>query len=109
VEVALSARKHGVDYEDMLHALRNPVRAFEAEPEGLLVIGPSRDGQLDARDLREVPIEDLRAITSLAATIREADAALSGAVERARRDGHTWSQIGTALGVSKQAAQQRFD
>jgi len=64
--------------------------------------------RVDARDLREVPIEDLRAITSLAATIREADAALSGAVDRARRDGHTWSQIGTALGVSKQAAQQRF-
>lgn len=30
-------------------------------------------------------------------------------VWRLRRDGMSWSQIGSLLGVSKQAAQQRFD
>lgn len=31
-----------------------------------------------------------------------------GAVRQARLDGSTWSDIGDALGMSKQAAQQRF-
>jgi hypothetical protein len=37
----------------------------------------------------------------------EADALLGHFVDRARRSGASWSQIGDALGVSKQAAQQR--
>jgi hypothetical protein len=36
-----------------------------------------------------------------------ADAALGYFVDQARRAGHSWSEIGDALGVSKQAAQQR--
>lgn len=63
---------------------------------------------VDPGDLKEIPIEDLRAITSLADTIHQAEAALAQAIERARRDGRSWSQIGTSLGVSKQAAQQRY-
>lgn len=63
---------------------------------------------VDPRNLQEVPIGELRAITSLADTIHEAEAALASAVDRARHDGRSWSQIGTALGVSKQAAQQRY-
>lgn len=63
---------------------------------------------VDQSDLREVPIEDLRAITSLVATEREVESAIAKAVERAREDGYSWSQIGTALGVSKQAAQQKY-
>jgi hypothetical protein len=59
---------------------------------------------VDPRNLQEVPIGELRAITSLADTVHEAEAALASAVDRAR----SWSQIGTALGVSKQAAQQRY-
>jgi hypothetical protein len=35
------------------------------------------------------------------------DAALGYFVDQARRAGHSWSEIGEALGVSKQAAQQR--
>lgn len=35
------------------------------------------------------------------------DAALGHFVDQARRAGHSWSEIGDALGVSKQAAQQR--
>lgn len=33
---------------------------------------------------------------------------LAGAVDEARAAGHSWSEIGAALGVSRQAAQQRF-
>src|ERR1700727_1810274 len=35
------------------------------------------------------------------------DAALGYYVDQARRDGHSWSEIGDSLGVSKQAAQQK--
>jgi hypothetical protein len=37
----------------------------------------------------------------------QADTLLGHFVDQARRAGHSWSQIGDALGVSKQAAQQR--
>ena len=34
---------------------------------------------------------------------------LAAAVTRARQAGHPWSAIGARLGISRQAAQQRFD
>ncbi len=37
-----------------------------------------------------------------------AELALRRQVLAARQDGHSWAAIGYALGVSKQAAQQRF-
>jgi hypothetical protein len=40
--------------------------------------------------------------------LRIAEGALRRQVGFARRDGHSWSAIGYALGVSKQAPQQRF-
>ena len=46
MEIIPSALKHGVSDEDILHAVRNAVRAFEAEPEGLMLIGPSSTGRL---------------------------------------------------------------
>lgn len=46
MEVAPSARKHGLGDEDILHAIRNAIRGFEAEPEGFLLIGPAMDGRL---------------------------------------------------------------
>jgi hypothetical protein len=43
--IAVSARRLGVADEDMVHALRNPIRIHELD--GLdLVIGPSRSAQL---------------------------------------------------------------
>lgn len=45
VRILESARKHGVLDEDILHALRNPLRTFAARgDEHLLVVGTSRDG-----------------------------------------------------------------
>jgi hypothetical protein len=40
-----SARKHGVNDADMLHAYRNPIRVFDLD-ELIMLIGPDRAGQL---------------------------------------------------------------
>lgn len=41
-----SARKWGVDDEDMLHALRNYIRVFAMDEGFTMVTGPARDAQL---------------------------------------------------------------
>jgi hypothetical protein len=54
------------------------------------------------------PLGRLHAASGLAGHLAEVgDAAVGYFVEEARRAGHSWSQIGDALGVSKQAAQQK--
>jgi Clp amino terminal domain, pathogenicity island component len=54
------------------------------------------------------PLARLRAASGLAGHLAEVgDAALGYFVDQARHAGHSWSQIGDALGVSKQAAQQK--
>jgi len=45
VEIADSARRHGVDDEDIEHALRHPVRLLPGEGRDLF-IGPDRSGRL---------------------------------------------------------------
>ena len=52
--------------------------------------------------------EDLRAITSAIGTIATAEGELREAVLQARSNGRSWGRISLALGVSKQAARQRF-
>lgn len=56
----------------------------------------------------EQPLTRLRTAATLARSVNETtDAALGYFVDQARRAGHSWSEIGESLGVSKQAAQQR--
>jgi hypothetical protein len=50
----------------------------------------------------------LAALTRLAAMAERIDWAMLSLVGEARSHGVPWSGIGTSLGVSKQAAQQRF-
>jgi hypothetical protein len=50
----------------------------------------------------------LAALTQLAAMAERVDWAMLSLVGEARSHGVPWSGIGTSLGVSKQAAQQRF-
>jgi hypothetical protein len=45
VEIADSARKHGVPDEDMQHAIRHPVRVIPGDGRDL-VIGADRSGRL---------------------------------------------------------------
>lgn len=57
----------------------------------------------DARDGRH-----MRRIAAAAAALAAADTELNEAVAAARAAGDTWSMIGTALGVTRQGAYQRF-
>jgi hypothetical protein len=47
-------------------------------------------------------------ITQASARLLSAQAELAAAAARARQHGHSWAAIGTRLGISRQAAQQRF-
>ncbi len=52
--------------------------------------------------------EDLRAITRAAEAVRADDAKLREAVLLARAHGRSWNHIALSLGVSRQAARQRY-
>lgn len=64
--------------------------------------------KVDSAELREADTETLRAIAELAETRDGVDEQLTDAVRSARHAHHTWSEIGTMLGVSKQAAQRKY-
>jgi hypothetical protein len=64
--------------------------------------------QLDPATVDAEPIEDLRTIAEAADTARADEARLREAVLVARAHGRSWNQIAVALGVSRQAARQRF-
>jgi DNA-directed RNA polymerase specialized sigma24 family protein len=52
--------------------------------------------------------DDLRAVAAAAEAVRADDARLREAVLLARAHGRSWNHIALALGVSRQAARQRF-
>lgn len=52
--------------------------------------------------------EDLRAVAAASEASRADEARLREAVELARAHGRSWNHIAVALGVSRQAARQRF-
>ena len=61
VDVAASARKHGIDPADMLHALRHHGQAFDTDdPDVTLYVGPSRTGAL--LEVAIVDTEDRHAV-----------------------------------------------
>lgn len=66
---------------------------------------------LDSLDVDPAKARDgrhLRRIAAAAKTLDEADAELTAAVVAAREAGDSWAMIGTALGISRQGAFQRF-
>ncbi|MGQ0631616.1 MAG: sigma-70 family RNA polymerase sigma factor [Sporichthyaceae bacterium] len=66
---------------------------------------------LAALDLSAVHVddtEDLAAVAAAADRMAQADTDLIEAVKRARAQGRSWNRIAVALGVSRQAARQRF-
>ncbi len=52
--------------------------------------------------------DDLRQIAAVSEAVRADEARLRETVEVARAHGRSWNQIAVALGVSRQAARQRF-
>jgi hypothetical protein len=52
--------------------------------------------------------DDLRKVATAAETVRADDARLREAVLLARAHGRSWNHIALALGVSRQAARQRY-
>lgn len=52
--------------------------------------------------------EDLRAIAEALHAVATVDLALADKVAKARAHGRTWTQIAAVLGVTKQAARERF-
>jgi len=68
---------------------------------------------LDRLDPAEINVQaadasDLRRIGEAAEAIERARDALAEAVASARSHGRSWGQIGMVLGVSRQAARERF-
>ena len=52
---------------------------------------------------------DLRAIAYALATVVSAEQAVAQTVAAARKNGRTWEDIAMILGISRQAAQKRYD
>jgi len=52
--------------------------------------------------------EDLRGISEALRAVAASDLRLADQVAKARANGRTWTQIAAVLGVSKQAARERF-
>ncbi|HEX6300315.1 MAG TPA: hypothetical protein VF148_07620 [Acidimicrobiia bacterium] len=64
--------------------------------------------RVESSDLREADTEALRMIAELAERREVVEAELTEAVRSARQAHRSWSEIGTMLGVSKQAAQRKY-
>ena len=64
--------------------------------------------RVEQADLVEIDSDELKAIAQFAARRDLLEDALIEAVGAARRSGRSWSEIGTMLGVSKQAAQKKY-
>ena len=64
--------------------------------------------EVDYADLVQIDTDSLKAIAVYAERLDRLEAGLTDAVRQARRDGRSWSAIGTMLGVSKQAAQRKY-
>jgi hypothetical protein len=64
--------------------------------------------ELDPATAEVERTDDLRAIAAASSTLHDDEARLREAVEVARAHGRSWNQIAVALGVSRQAARQKY-
>lgn len=63
---------------------------------------------VEASELRTAETQALRTIAQLVDQRNELDEQITEAVISARQSQRSWSEIGTMLGVSKQAAQRKY-
>ena len=115
------AASRGVDTRATCYYAGDPVRRPDCEHQAVVVYGAvalcrSCDARrstvgkglvgrslVHGRDWRA-----LEAIEAAAGQLRAAEDQVVRTVAAARRLGHSWGELGAALGVSRQAAQQRF-
>ena len=64
--------------------------------------------ELDPTTAQVEEIDDLREVAAASEAARADEVRLREAVEIARANGRSWNHIAVALGVSRQAARQRF-
>lgn len=64
--------------------------------------------EFDPSDISMDDTTDLRAIAEAVDGVRAGEARVRELVALARADGRSWGEIGIALGVSRQAARERF-
>jgi hypothetical protein len=57
---------------------------------------------------RRVGSGDVEALTLMAGLADEIDSAMADAVKGLRARGYSWAEIGSRLGITRQAAQQRW-
>ena len=63
---------------------------------------------LDPDTTKVEDLSDLNAVAAASQAVQADEARLHQAVRFAREHGRSWNQLATALGVSRQAARQRF-
>jgi hypothetical protein len=71
-------------------------------------VGQQWADELDSDTAVVENAEELRAIAEAAESARRDEAILTERVAAARARGQSWNRIALALGVSRQAARQRF-
>jgi hypothetical protein len=63
---------------------------------------------LDPDTAKVEDLSDLNAVSAASQAVQADEVRLQQAVRVAREHGRSWNQLATALGVSRQAARQRF-
>jgi ECF sigma factor len=67
-----------------------------------------RAEELDPSSVPTDDTTDLRTLAEAVDSLRAGEARVRELVARARANGRSWGEIGIALGVSRQAARERF-
>ncbi len=79
---------------------------------GSIVLCPSCDKMRSAvgrtGTVRKLPGAELAELMAAATELSDAEERVVSALRNARGAGASWAQVGDALGISRQAAQQRF-
>jgi len=117
--IAETARKHAIADEDMRHAVRNAIAQWRLDDD-FMTKGTTMHSDeeieraaklaevFDPSDVAMDDTTDLRAVAEAVDRVRAGEARVRELVALARANGRSWGEIGIALGVSRQAARERF-
>jgi DNA-directed RNA polymerase specialized sigma24 family protein len=86
----------------------NPMRHTDEQIEQAAARFEQLADDLDPDTVHVEETDDLRQVAVAADAVSDDEARLREAVQLARAHGRSWNQIAVALGVSRQAARQRF-